>query len=81
MEKKIDHLKSKKNPKDQIKDSDEVSRLKKENEILKHELKIIDLNLSLKDDTNKVELYLKSENAYLRSNLTKVTHKLESTKL
>ena len=37
---KIDYLKPKKEPKDHIKDSDEVSKLKNENEILKHELKI-----------------------------------------
>ena len=81
MKDKIDYLKSKKESKDQVKDNDEVSRLKKENEILKHELKIIDMKLNMKSDDSKVESDLKFENADLRSNLTKMTFELESTRL
>ena len=46
---KIDHLKSRKESKQQISDNDEVGVLKKENEILKHELKIVELKLILKN--------------------------------
>ena len=55
--------------------------MKKENEILKHELKITNLKLSIKDDDSKIESDLKSENVDLRSNLTKLTSELETTKL
>ena len=66
----IDHLRLKKELAEPIKDNDEISRLKKENEILKHELEITNLKLSLKDDDNKIELDLRSKNAYMRSNFT-----------
>ena len=81
MKENIDHLKSKKESTNKIKDSDEVSRLMKENEILKHELKINEMNLSSKKDDRKIDSELKKENEDLRYNLTKVTCELESTRL
>lgn len=43
MKDKIDHLKSRKESKEKISDNDEVETLKKLNEILKHELKIVEV--------------------------------------
>ena len=48
-------------------DNDKVGDLQKENEILKHELKIIELKLSLKNNGGKNEPELKTENVDLRS--------------
>ena len=45
--------------------NDEVGNIKKENEILKHELKIVELKLNLKKDDRKTEPNLKAEKAYL----------------
>ena len=64
---KIDDLKSK-TPSEQT--SGDVEDPKKENEILKHELKIIELKLSLKRNGNKIDSDLKSEIANLRSQLS-----------
>ena len=50
-------------------------------EILKHELNIVELKLSLKKNGGKNDSKLKDENADLRSWLSKVTSKLESIKL
>ena len=55
--------------------------LKKENEILKHELKIVELKLSLKKIGGKNDSKIKAENANLSSPLSKVTSELESIKL
>lgn len=66
---------------DQIKDSEEVSKLKKENEILKHKLEITNLKMIVMEGENKSQLDLRSENADLKSKLTKVTSKLETKML
>ena len=60
---------------------DEIEDRKKENEILKHELKIVELKLILKKNGGKNDFEIKAENADLRSQLSKVTSKLESLKL
>ena len=60
---KIDYLKSKK-PSEKTSD-DDVEDLKKENEILKHELKIVELKLSLKRNGSKSDSNLKSKNVDL----------------
>ena len=53
MKEKIKYTNSKKNESnDQIKDSDAFPKLKKENEILKHELEITNLKMSLMEDEN-----------------------------
>ena len=53
----------------------------KENELLKHELKIVELKLSFKKNGCKNDSKIKVENADLRSQLRKVTSKLELIKL
>ena len=75
---KIDDLK-KKEPSERA--DDDIEDLKKENEILKHELKIVELKLSLKKNGGKSDSELKAKNADLRSQLTKVTSELETIKL
>lgn len=70
---KIDCLKSRKEGRDKTSDSDKVATLKKENEILKHELKIVEVKLSLKKDDRNNESNLKTDNVDLRSHLTQVT--------
>ena len=54
MKDKIDDLK-KKEPSEQASDYD-IEDLKKENEILKHELKIVELKLSLKKNGGKYDM-------------------------
>ena len=61
-------------------EDDEYSKLKTEYKILKHELKITNLKLSLKSDLNKVESELKTKNLDLRENLAKITLKHEALK-
>ena len=56
---KIDDLK-KKEPSEQAND-DDIEDLKKENEILKHELKIVELKLSFKKNGGKSDSELKAE--------------------
>ena len=75
---KINDLK-KKEPSEQA--DDDIEDLKKENEILKHELKIVELKLSLKKNGGKSDSKLKAENENLRSQLSKVMSKLETIKL
>ena len=48
---------------------------------MKHELKIIELQLSLKKNDSKNELDLKFENVDLRSYLIQVTFELDSIKI
>ena len=48
---------------------------------MKHELKIVELKLSLKKNGGKNNFEIKAKNADLRSQLNKVTSKLESIKL
>ena len=62
---KIDDLK-KKGPSEKTSD-DDIEDLKKENEILKHELNLVELKLSLKRNGSGSDSDLKYENAYLRS--------------
>lgn len=76
----IDDLKSIKEPREQTNSNDEVETLKKENDILRHELKIVELKLSLKKHDSKNEPDLKSENIDLRSQLSQVTSELDSIK-
>ena len=76
---KIDDLK-KKEPSEQAND-DEIEDLKKENEILKHELNIVELNLSLNKNGGKNDFEIKAKNSDLRSQLSMVTSKLEFIKL
>ena len=47
---------------------------------MKHELKITNLKLSLKNDPRKVESYLKIENSDLRTNIENKTYELEALK-
>lgn len=68
----------KKEPNDQNKDSDVVYKLRKEHEILKHELEIINIKMSLMEDEKERQSYLRFVNAYLESKLTKVTTKIET---
>ena len=79
MKDKIDNLK-KKEPSEQA-NNDDIEDLKKENEILKHELKIVELKLSPKKSGGKNDSKIKVENVDLRSQLSKVTSELESIKL
>ena len=76
---KIEALK-KKEPREQAND-DDIEDLKKENEILKHGLKIVELNLSLKKNGGKSVFEIKAKKVDLRSQLSKVTSELESIKL
>ena len=76
---KIDDLKQK-GTTNQSSD-DEIEELKIENEILKHELKIVEVKLSLKKNGGKINFDFKAENADLRSQLRKVSSELESIKL
>ena len=48
---------------------------------MKHELKIVDLNLSLKKNDGKNEIELKVENVNLRSWLSQVTSELDTIKI
>ena len=64
---KIDDLK-KKESSEQSND-DDIEDLKKENEILKHELKIVELKLSLKENGGKNDFEIKAKNVDLRSQL------------
>ena len=48
---------------------------------MKHELKIVELKLSLKKNGGKSDSELKAENVDLRSQLSKVTSELETIKL
>lgn len=75
-----EHLISKKESKKLTKDFNEVSRLKKDNEILKHELEITNIKLILKDDDKKIESYLIYDNIYLRPKLEMI-YELQSSKL
>ena len=52
---KIDDLKAKKSS-EKTSSNDDIEDLKKENEILKHELKIVELKLSLKRNGSKIVL-------------------------
>ena len=67
---KIDDLK-KKELSEQAND-DDIEDPKKENEILKHELKIVELKLSLKKNGGKSDSELKAKNADLRSQLSNI---------
>ena len=71
----LDDLKQKE-PSEKTND-DDIEDLKKENEILKHELKIVELKLSLKKNGGKNDSETKAINADLRSQLRKVTFELE----
>ena len=62
---KIDDLK-RKEPSEQANDED-IEDLKKENEILKHELKIVELKLSLKKNGGKNDFEIKAKNVDIRS--------------
>ena len=55
--------------------------MKKENEILKHELKIVELKLSLKRNGSKSDSDLKSKNADLRSQVSQLTFELDSIEM
>ena len=68
---KIDDLKQKGST-NQTND-DHIEDPKKENEILKHELKIAELKLSLKNNGGKIDFELKTKNADMRSQLSKLT--------
>ena len=76
---KIDDIK-KKGSTNQTSD-DDIEDLKKENKILKYELKIVELKLSLKKNGGKIDSKIKVENADMRSQLSKVTFELEYIKL
>lgn len=78
---KLDYLRSKEKLAEPIIDSDEISRMKNENEILKHVLEITNLKLSLKEDDSKIESDLKSKNLDLRSHITRVIFELDSIKI
>ena len=75
---KFDDLKQKGSSK-QTSD-DDIEDIKKENEILKYELNIVEFKLSLKKNGGKNDSEIKAENADLRSQLSKVTFELESIK-
>ena len=62
---KIDNLKQKE-PSEKTND-DDIKDLKKENEILKYDLKIVELKLSLKKNGGKNDSEIKAKNADLRS--------------
>ena len=63
----IDYLKSRKESKEQTNDSDDIATCRKENEILKYKLKVVELKLNQKKDDSKFDLDLKFENTGLRS--------------
>lgn len=82
LKKNIESYKSKKKEShDQIKYSEVVSRLDKENKILKHELGIKNLNMRLMKDKKKSQPDFRYENTNLNSKLRKVTSELETTNL
>ena len=54
--------------------------MKIEYKILKHELKITNLKLSLKSDPRKIESNLKTKNLDLRESLVNKTFKFETLK-
>ena len=66
----IDDLKATKAPIDKTSSNDDIEYIMKENEILKHDLKIVELKLSLKKNGSKNEPNLKYENPNLRSQLS-----------
>ena len=76
----VENLKSKpKSTKSETSD-DDYSKMKTKYKILKHELKITNLKLTLRSDPSKVETDLKTENADLRESLAKKTSELETLK-
>ena len=80
MKENIEHLKPKpKSTKSRTSD-DDYSKLKNKYKILKHELKIMNLKLTLGNDPRKIESNLKTENADLRASLAKKTSKIETLK-
>ena len=81
MKDKINHLKATKAPSEKNSSNYDTEGLKEENEILEHELKIVELKLSLKGNGSKSDSDLKFENANLRSQLSQVTSKLDSIKM
>ena len=76
---KIDDL-NQKGPSQQTSD-DDIEDLNKENEILKHQFKIVELKLSLRKNGGKNDYEIKVKNVDLRSQLSKVISELESIKL
>ena len=80
MKDKIEHLKSKPESTESEFSDDKYSKLKTKHKILKHELKITNLNLNLKNDPSKVKFDLKTENSDLRVSLEKKTSKFETLK-
>ena len=78
---KIDDIQSTKEPSEKSYSNDKVEDLKKENEILKHVLKIVEHKLSLKKHGSKNEPDLTFENTDLRSQLSQVTSELDSIKI
>lgn len=78
---KTDDLKFGKESNVQTSKNDEVGNIKKENEILKHDLKTMELKLSLKKDGSKSEPNMRSKNIDLRSQLSQIKFKLDSIKI
>ena len=77
---KIKHLKSKPKSTESETSDDDYSKLKIEYKILKHELNITNLKLTLKSDPRKFEIDLKIDNKNLRASLAKKTSKFETLK-
>ena len=76
---KIDNLKQKRLSEQT--NNDYIEDLKKENEILKHGLKIVELKLSLKKNGGISEPRLKTKNVDLRSQLSQITFELDFIKI
>lgn len=71
----------KKESHDQIKNIEATLKLKKEIALLKHELGITNLKMSMMEDENKIQSNLRFENLDLKSKHIKMTFELESMKL
>ena len=77
MKEKIEHLKSKSKSIESGTSDDDYSKLRTKYKILKHELKITNLKLTLRNDPSKIASDLKTKNADLRASLEKETFELE----
>ena len=80
LKEKIEHLKFKPESIESETSDDDYPKLKIEYKILMHELKVKNLNLTLRSDPRKVETNLKIDNVDLREILAKKKSKLETLK-
>ena len=80
MKEKIEHLKSKPESIKNKTSDDDYSKLKTKYKIMKHELNITNMKLTLRSDPSKVESDLKTENIDHRESLENKTSEFETLK-